>query len=240
MTVGGLLAGSLNVVWGQAGFTVLVLVLFNLVDPIGWEIGIIRVEDVALGAAVGVLIGLAAWPRGATGQLAQSLADAVEASGASWRRRWSAVCVRSARAAVPPALARAPRRCAPTACSPFPHRATQEFRGRRDLGAGVDVRSHPLVQAEMLARQSVARPPHGAGLVEALVERVHGLDADHAAVAAAIARREPPPPVRAPISVELLDPSRRLVANPPVDDPWRRSVIDILQGARCSPRSRSR
>ncbi len=48
----------------------------NLVEPIGWEIGIIRVENVALGAAAGVLIGLAAWPRGATGQLAQSLADA--------------------------------------------------------------------------------------------------------------------------------------------------------------------
>ena len=120
VTVGGLLAGSLNVVWGQAGFTVLVLVLFNLVDPIGWEIGIIRVEDVALGAAVGVLIGLAAWPRGATGQLAQSLADAVEASGSLV----AATMEGRLRPVSPERLsrlrsARAPRRCAPTACSPF-------------------------------------------------------------------------------------------------------------------------
>ena len=96
--------------------------------------------------------------------------------------------------------------------------------------------------AEMLARQSVARPPpEAADLVEALVERVHELDADHAAVAAAIARREPPPPVRAPINVELLDPqSRRLVANPPVDDPWAaRGVVDILQ-TRAARGSRSR
>jgi uncharacterized membrane protein YccC len=77
--VGGLLAGSINVVWGQAGFTVLVSVLFNLVEPIGWEIGVIRLQDVALGAAAGVVIGLAAWPRGAAGQLAQSLGDAIEA-----------------------------------------------------------------------------------------------------------------------------------------------------------------
>jgi uncharacterized membrane protein YccC len=56
VTVGGLLAGSINVVWGQAGFTVLVSVLFNLVEPIGWEIGVIRIQDVALGAAAGVVL----------------------------------------------------------------------------------------------------------------------------------------------------------------------------------------
>ena len=86
--------------------------------------------------------------------------------------------------------------------------------------------------AEMLARQSVAPPPReAADLVDALAERVHELDAAHAAVAAAISRREPPPPVRAPINVERLDPqSRQLVANPPVDDPWAaRGVVDILR-----------
>ena len=148
VTVGGLLAGSLNVVWGQAGFTVLVLVLFNLVDPIGWEIGIIRVEDVALGAAVGVLIGLAAWPRGATGQLAQSLADAVEASGSLV----AATMEGRLRPVSPERLSRLRSRARQDAARRrrarrFPHRATQEFRGRRDLGAGVDVRSHPLVRS---------------------------------------------------------------------------------------------
>ena len=234
VTVGGLLAGSLNVVWGQAGFTVLVLVLFNLVDPIGWEIGIIRVEDVALGAAVGVLIGLAAWPRGATGQLAQSLADAVEASGSLV----AATMERRLRPVSPERLSRLRSRAraktlrADGVLAVF---LTERPKNFEDVAIWEQVSMFAHTRwygAEMLARQSVARPPpEAADLVEALVERVHELDAAHAAVAAAIARREPPPPVRAPIDVELLDPqSRRLVANPPVDDPWAaRGVVDILR-----------
>ena len=234
VTVGGLLAGSLNVVWGQAGFTVIVLVLFNLVDPIGWEIGIIRVEDVALGAAVGVLIGLAAWPRGATGQLAQSLADAVEASGSLV----AATMERRLRPVSPERLSRLRSRAraktlrADGVLAVF---LTERPKNFEDVAIWEQVSMFAHTRwygAEMLARQSVARPPpEAADLVEALVERVHELDAAHAAVAAAIARREPPPPVRAPIDVELLDPqSRRLVANPPVDDPWAaRGVVDILR-----------
>ena len=86
--------------------------------------------------------------------------------------------------------------------------------------------------AEMLARQSVAPPPpEAADLVDALLERAHELDAAHTAVAAAIARREPPPPVRTPIDVERLDAhSRELAAHFPVDDPWAaRGVVDILR-----------
>ncbi|HVX44917.1 MAG TPA: FUSC family protein, partial [Mycobacteriales bacterium] len=37
---------------GQAGFTVVVSVLFNLLAPAGWSIGVIRIEDVAIGCAV--------------------------------------------------------------------------------------------------------------------------------------------------------------------------------------------
>src|SRR5207302_5728061 len=56
--------------------------------------------------------------------------------------------------------------------------------------------------AEMLARQTVASPPsEAANVVDVLVERVHELHAAHTAVAAAIARHRPPPPVRAQIDV---------------------------------------
>ena len=70
--------------------------------------------------------------------------------------------------------------------------------------------------AEMLARQSVAPPPpEAADLVDALAKRVQELDAAHTAVAAAISRREQPPPVRAPIDVERLDPQSRRARGTP-------------------------
>ena len=34
---------------GQAAFTVVVIILFNIIAPNGWRIGVLRVEDVALG-----------------------------------------------------------------------------------------------------------------------------------------------------------------------------------------------
>ena len=68
---------------GQAAFTVTVVVLFNLLAPAGWQVGLIRVEDVALGCAVSVVVGLLFWPRGAAAVLGDDLADALRA-GASY------------------------------------------------------------------------------------------------------------------------------------------------------------
>lgn len=50
---------------GQAAFTMMVLIVFNLMAPTGWQVGLIRVEDVAVGAIVGVIVSLLLWPRGA-------------------------------------------------------------------------------------------------------------------------------------------------------------------------------
>ncbi len=50
---------------GQAAFTLVVLVLFNLLQPSGWKVGLVRVEDVAIGAGVSLLVGVLLWPRGA-------------------------------------------------------------------------------------------------------------------------------------------------------------------------------
>ena len=51
---------------GQAAFTMMVLIFFNLIVPTGWSVGLIRVEDVVVGALVGVMVSLLLWPRGAT------------------------------------------------------------------------------------------------------------------------------------------------------------------------------
>jgi uncharacterized membrane protein YccC len=61
---------------GQAAFTILIVVLFNLLVPVGWKVGLLRVEDVAIGCAVSVAVGLVFWPRGAASLVGDDLADA--------------------------------------------------------------------------------------------------------------------------------------------------------------------
>jgi uncharacterized membrane protein YccC len=61
---------------GQAGFTLVVLMLFNLIQPSGWEVGVVRIEDVAIGFAVSIAVGLLFWPRGAAALMRESLAAA--------------------------------------------------------------------------------------------------------------------------------------------------------------------
>ncbi len=65
---------------GQAGFTVVLVILFNIIQPIGWKVGLVRIEDVAIGFAISLLVGLLLWPRGARSALRQSAADAYAAS----------------------------------------------------------------------------------------------------------------------------------------------------------------
>ncbi len=71
---------------GQAAFTVVVSILFNLIVPVGWKLGVVRVEDVALGCAVSVVVGGLFWPRGAAALVGDDLADAYRA-GASYLRQ---------------------------------------------------------------------------------------------------------------------------------------------------------
>ena len=68
---------------GQAGFTVAVVIIFNILDPVGTKVGLIRVEDVAIGAGVSVVVGLLFWPRGAVAELARSMSEAY-ASALAW------------------------------------------------------------------------------------------------------------------------------------------------------------
>jgi hypothetical protein len=67
---------------GQAGFTLVVVILFNIIEPTGWRVGLTRIEDVAIGCGVSIVVGLLFWPRGAMAALGRALADAfVTSSG---------------------------------------------------------------------------------------------------------------------------------------------------------------
>ena len=76
---------AVSLVAGQIGFTLLIVTIFNLIAPPQWDIGLIRLEDVAVGAAVGLAIGVAAWPRGPAAQMRDAFADAIDA-GAAYTR----------------------------------------------------------------------------------------------------------------------------------------------------------
>jgi uncharacterized membrane protein YccC len=58
---------------GQAAFTLMVVVLFNLLQPVGWTLGLVRLEDVLVGAGLSLVAGALMWPRGARGQLQTAL-----------------------------------------------------------------------------------------------------------------------------------------------------------------------
>src|SRR5690348_16339933 len=66
---------------GQAAFTVTIVVIFNLLAPAGWQVGLLRIEDVAIGCAVSLLVGAAFWPRGAAAIVGDDLADAFRQGG---------------------------------------------------------------------------------------------------------------------------------------------------------------
>ena len=64
---------------GQAGFTVAVFVIFDLLAPTGWEVGLIRLEDVSLGFVISLGVGLLFWPRGAGAVVRRALDDGIAA-----------------------------------------------------------------------------------------------------------------------------------------------------------------
>ncbi len=60
---------------GQAAFTLMVIILFNIIQPTGWSVGLVRFEDIALGCAAGLISGVLLWPQGASAQIRVALAD---------------------------------------------------------------------------------------------------------------------------------------------------------------------
>ncbi|MET8307945.1 FUSC family protein [Micromonospora sp. NPDC005173] len=71
----------LGPVWQQALFTLLLTFVFAQLGPKGWRLAEARLVDVVLGAVIGVLVGVAMWPRGASHDLRRNAARYLAASG---------------------------------------------------------------------------------------------------------------------------------------------------------------
>jgi uncharacterized membrane protein YccC len=66
---------------GQAAFTLTLVILFNIIRPTGWRIGLVRIEDIAIGVGVSLVVGVLFWPRGAAPALRRALAEAYADAG---------------------------------------------------------------------------------------------------------------------------------------------------------------
>jgi hypothetical protein len=78
----GLAPATISFTAGQAAFTIVLFILFNLIAPEGWRIGIVRIEDVVVGGAVSLAVGALFWPRGAAAALGVALSEAYADSAA--------------------------------------------------------------------------------------------------------------------------------------------------------------
>jgi hypothetical protein len=74
--VAGVAPAAISFAAGQAAFTLTLVILFNIIQPAGWRVGLLRVEDIAIGCAVSLVVGLLFWPRGAAAALGQALSEA--------------------------------------------------------------------------------------------------------------------------------------------------------------------
>lgn len=72
----GVAPAAISFAAGQAAFTLTLVFLYNIIQPAGWRVGLLRVEDVALGCGVSLAVGLLFWPRGAGPALRRALAGA--------------------------------------------------------------------------------------------------------------------------------------------------------------------
>jgi uncharacterized membrane protein YccC len=80
--VSGMAPSMISFAAGQAAFTLVVIILFNIIQPVGWKVGLTRIEDVAIGCGVSIVVGFLFWPRGATAALGRALSAAFATSSA--------------------------------------------------------------------------------------------------------------------------------------------------------------
>ncbi len=74
--IAGFAPAAISFAAGQAAFTLVLVILFNILQPAGWRVGLVRVEDIAIGCVVSVVVGALFWPRGASAALGRALAEA--------------------------------------------------------------------------------------------------------------------------------------------------------------------
>lgn len=85
----------ISFVAGQAAFTAFTIILFNIIAPAGWQIGVVRVEDVALGCLASLVAGFLFWPRGAAAALGAAYADAYSTAARYLRQAVAGLDTRS-------------------------------------------------------------------------------------------------------------------------------------------------
>ncbi|WP_155373849.1 FUSC family protein [Catellatospora vulcania] len=73
--------GKLPDIASQAAFTVVILVLYNILAPTGWTLGLVRLQDVAIGCLVSLVAGLLVWPRGAGDLVRDDVAEMFREGG---------------------------------------------------------------------------------------------------------------------------------------------------------------
>jgi hypothetical protein len=62
----------------QAVTTLTTLIILDLMVPTGWRIGLLRIEDVVMGAGVGMIVSLLLWPRGAIAAMSAVISAALD------------------------------------------------------------------------------------------------------------------------------------------------------------------
>jgi uncharacterized membrane protein YccC len=147
--------GGVGFVVGQAVFTIYVIVLFSLIAPTGWQLGLVRLEDVALGVAISVVVALLLWPRGARRELADAAAELFRVDAVGLGRRLARGVVE-----LPGPLARGARLRAPGDC---PGRRSRVAEGagrsarpaRRASGRSSGRRRDPVVALRCRTRSAI-------------------------------------------------------------------------------------
>ena len=58
----GVAPAAISFAAGQAAFTLTLVFLFNIIQPAGWRVGLLRLEDIAIGCSVSLAVGLLLGP----------------------------------------------------------------------------------------------------------------------------------------------------------------------------------
>lgn len=74
--IAGIAPSAISFAAGQAAFTITLVIMFNIDQNPDWHIALLRIQDIGIGCAVSVLVGLFFWPRGAAAAVNQALAEA--------------------------------------------------------------------------------------------------------------------------------------------------------------------
>jgi uncharacterized membrane protein YccC len=72
----GIVPAAISFAAGQGAFTLTLVILFNVAQPAGLSIILFRIEDIAIGCAVSLVVGLFFWPRGASAAVSRALSEA--------------------------------------------------------------------------------------------------------------------------------------------------------------------